>query len=49
MTEQQQELYIKTKERMRRLGKENPADVIVALAEEVEYYRKKIQILEEKK
>ena len=40
MTEQQMELYKRTKERMRRLGIENPADVIVALAEEIEGYRK---------
>lgn len=49
MTEQQMELYKRTKDRMRRLGIENPADVIVALAEEIEYYRKKIQTMEDKK
>lgn len=42
MTQQQQELYTKTKNRLRRMGKENPADVIVALAEEIEHYRAKI-------
>lgn len=47
MTEAQTELYKKTKDRLRRLGKENPADVIVALAEEIEYYRKKIHAMEE--
>ena len=46
MTEQQMELYKRTKERMRRLGIENPAEVIVALAEEVEYYRNKIHAME---
>lgn len=49
MTEQQMELYQRTKDRMRRLGIENPADVIVALAEEIEDYRKKIQTMEDKK
>ena len=47
MTEQEKQLYIKTKERLRRLGKENPADVIVALAEEGEYYRDRIRELED--
>lgn len=47
MTEKQQELYIKTKKRLRRLGIENPADVIVSLAEEIEYYRKKIRTMED--
>ena len=47
MTEKQQEIYIRTKERLRRLGKENPADVIVALAEEIDHYRAKIRTLEE--
>lgn len=47
MTEAQIELYKKTKDRLRRLGKENPADVIVALAEEIEYYRNKIRAMEE--
>ena len=47
MNTEQQKLYIRTKERLRRLGKENPADVIVALAEEIEYYRKKIRAVEE--
>ena len=47
MTEAQKELYEKTKRRLRRLGAENPADVIVALAEEIEGYRKKIQSMEE--
>jgi hypothetical protein len=46
MTEAQKELYEKTKYRLRRLGAENPADVIVALAEEIEGYRKKIQSIE---
>lgn len=49
MTEKQEELYKRTKERMRRLGIENPADVIVALAEEIEYYRNKIRAMEDKK
>ena len=49
MTDQQMELYKRTKERMRRQGIENPADVIVALAEEIEYYRNKIRAMEEKK
>ena len=43
MTEAQKELFVKTKERLRRMGKENPADVIVALAEEIDYYREKIK------
>ena len=47
MTAAQAELYKKTKDRLRRLGKENPADVIIALAEEIELYRKKIRALEE--
>ena len=47
MTEAQTELYKRTKDRLRRLGKENPADVIIALAEEIELYRKKIHALEE--
>lgn len=49
MTEAQKELYTKTKERFRRMGKENPADVILGLAEEVEYYRSKIQGMEEER
>lgn len=49
MTETQMELYTRTKERMRRLGIENPAEVIVALAEEIEHYRKKIQEMEKTK
>ena len=48
MTEKQMELYKRTKDRMRRLGIENPADVIVALAEEIEYYRNKIRAMEGK-
>lgn len=47
MTEAQKELFVKTKERLRRMGKENPADVIVALAEEIEQYRAKIRALED--
>lgn len=47
MTEKQQELYIKTKARLRRMGVENPADVIVALAEEIDRYREKIHTMEE--
>lgn len=39
MTEQEKRLYQKTKERFRRRGIENPADVIVALAKEVELYK----------
>ena len=46
MTETQKELYVKTKERLRRLEKEKPADVIVALAEECKHYRKRISELE---
>jgi DNA repair exonuclease SbcCD ATPase subunit len=45
MTEAQKELFVKTKERLRRMGKENPADVIVALAEEIEQYRAKIRAM----
>ena len=47
MTEAQKELFVKTKARLRRMGKENPADVIVALAEEIEQYRAKIRRMEE--
>ena len=47
MTEKQQEIYIETKARLRRMGKENPADVIVALAEEIDRYRDKIRSMEE--
>ena len=47
MTEKQQESYLKTKARLRRMGKENPADVIVALAEEIDLYRDKIRSMEE--
>lgn len=47
MTEQEKQLYLKTKERFRRLGKENPADVILALAGEVEDSSNKIHQLEE--
>ena len=47
MTEAQKELYARTEARMRRLGKENPADCILSLAEEVEYYRKKIKRMQE--
>lgn len=47
MTEKEKELYIKTKERMRRLGKENPADVIIYLAAEINLYRAKIRGLED--
>ena len=48
MTEAQKEIYELTKARLRRLGYENPADVIVALAEEVEFYRHKIKRLEDR-
>lgn len=47
MTEAQKELFVKTKERLRRMGKENPADVIVALAEEIEQYRAKIRAMDD--
>ena len=47
MTEQQIELYKETKRRLRRIGIENPAEVIVALAEEIDHYRKKIKAMEE--
>lgn len=40
MTEKQNEIYIKTKKRFRLLGIENPAEVIVALAEELEAIEK---------
>lgn len=46
MTEQQIELYRQTMERMHRMGKNTTTDVIVALAEEIEYYRKKIRAME---
>ena len=39
MTEQEKQLYQKTKERFRRRGIENPADVILALAKELEHYK----------
>lgn len=48
MTDAQKELYEKTKARMRRLGIENPADVVVALTEEIDYYRGKIERLEKR-
>lgn len=48
MTDAQKELYEKTKERMRRLGIENPADVVVALTEEIDFYRGKIERLEKR-
>ena len=35
-----------TKARLRRMGKENPADVIVALAEEIDRYRAKIRSMD---
>ena len=38
MTEKQNEIYTKTKKRFRLLGIENPAEVIVALAEEIEAF-----------
>lgn len=47
MTEKQIELYKETKRRLRRIGIENPAEVIVALAEEIDHYRKKIRAMEE--
>lgn len=47
MTEKQQEIYLETKARLRRMGKENPADVIVALAEEIDRYRDKVRSMEE--
>ena len=47
MTEKQQETYMKTKERLRRMGIENPAEVIVALTEEIDHYRAKIRAMEE--
>ena len=47
MTEAQKELFVKTKERLRRLGKENPSDVIVALAEEIEQYRARIRAMDD--
>lgn len=48
MTDAQKELYEKTKARMRRLGIENPADVVVALTEEIDFYRGKIERLEKR-
>ena len=47
MNAKQAELYKNTKKRMRRLGLENPADVIIALAEEIDHYRDKIRSMEE--
>lgn len=47
MTEAEKEIYEDTKKRLRRLGIENPAEVIVQLAGEIAYYRKKIQQMEE--
>ena len=46
MTEAQKELFVKTKNRLRRHGIENPDDVIVALTEEIDFYRGKIERLE---
>ena len=46
MTEKEYQRYTEIKERFRRLGIENPADVILALDKEVEDYRSKIQQIE---
>lgn len=40
------DLYEKTMRRLGRMGIKHPTDQIVALAEEIEYYRKKIRDLE---
>lgn len=47
MTDEQRKKYTEVKERLRRLGKENPADAILYLATEVDLYRAKIRRLEE--
>lgn len=46
MTEAQKELYTKTKEHLRQLGKENPADAILYLAMVAKAYRSTITMLE---
>ena len=47
MTEQQIAIYIETKKRFRRMGIENPAEVVVALTKEISDYRKKIRAMED--
>lgn len=47
MTEEQKELYTKTKEHLRQLGKENPADAILYLAMVAKAHRSTITKLEE--
>lgn len=45
---EQQKLYNQTVERLARVGAKSPTSQIIALAEEVEYYREKIQGMEAK-
>lgn len=47
MNEEQIKIYTQVKERMRRLGKENPADVILYLELEVRAYRRTIRRLKD--
>lgn len=46
MTDEQIKKYTEVKERLRRIGKENPADAILYLAMKAEAYRSKIKALE---
>lgn len=45
--EEKQELYERTVRRLARAGAKDPTSQIIALAEEVDYYRNKIRALEE--
>lgn len=46
VTEEQQKLYNQTVKRLARLGAKSQTAQIIALAEEIEYYREKIQRME---
>lgn len=48
VTEKQRKLYNQTVERLARCGAKSPTSQIIALAEEVEHYREKIQEMEAK-
>jgi len=47
MTEKQKELYTATAKRLARMGANDPTAQVVALAEEIEHYRDKIQVMDD--
>lgn len=47
MTEvERRDLYIQTKAELRRVGKENPAECILYLAEQLHHYRRVVEVLQ---